>query len=204
MSLKTEFRRAKIKKFITFLKENKEDIALQELDEIFEEIVEEQQYFVQKSEFRELIIEIREGFKTMDKRFQDLIHYIDKRFEDMNKRFEDINKRFEDTNKRFEDTNKRFEDINKRFEDINKRFEDINKRFEEQLQYMNKRFEAIDKRFEDINKKINFIQWLIVVLVSILFSTMTYFNNKNYEILQKILETNQQIQQELKKDKNKI
>ncbi|GIW23725.1 MAG: hypothetical protein KatS3mg068_2732 [Candidatus Sericytochromatia bacterium] len=87
---------------------------------------------------------------------------------------------------------------------INKRFEDINKRFEEQLQYKNKRFETIDKRFEDINKKINFIQWLIVVLVSILFSTMTYFNNKNYEILQKILEENQQIQQELKKDKNKI
>ncbi|GIW23724.1 MAG: hypothetical protein KatS3mg068_2731 [Candidatus Sericytochromatia bacterium] len=42
MSIKAEFRRAKIKKFITFLKENKEDIALQELDEIFEE----QQYFV--------------------------------------------------------------------------------------------------------------------------------------------------------------
>jgi exonuclease VII large subunit len=174
MPLKADIRRAKIKKFITFLKENKEDIAIQELDEIFEEITEEQQNYVQKSELRELIIEVREGFKTMDKRFQDLIHYTDKRFE------EQLNY------------------INKRFDE---QLHYINKRFEEQLQYMNKRFEAIDKRFEDTNKRIHFIQWLIVVLVSILFSTMTYFNNKNFDILQKILETNQQIQQELKNRK---
>ncbi len=174
MSLKADIRRTKIKKFITFLKENKEDIAIQELDEIFEEITEEKQNYVQKSELRELIIEVREGFKTMDKRFQDLIHYTDKRFE------EQLNY------------------INKRFDE---QLHYINKRFEEQLQYMNKRFEAIDKRFEDMNKRIHFIQWLIVVLVSILFSTMTYFNNKNFDILQKILETNQQIQQELKNRK---
>ena len=40
------------------------------------------------------------GFENMEKRFTDLIHYIDKRFEDMNKRFEDMNKRFEDMNKK--------------------------------------------------------------------------------------------------------
>ncbi len=174
MPLKADIRRAKIKKFITFLKENKEDIAIQELDEIFEEITEEQQNYVQKSELRELIIEVREGFKTMDKRFQDLIHYTDKRFEEQ------------------------LHYMDKRFEE---QLQYMNKRFEEQLQYMNKRFEAIDKRFEDTNKRIHFIQWLIVVLVSILFSTMTYFNNKNFDILQKILETNQQIQQELKNRK---
>jgi methyl-accepting chemotaxis protein len=116
MSISEETRRIKIKKFITFLKENKDEIAVQELDEILEEISEVQKQFVHKSEFRELIIEIREGFKRMEERFIS----IDKRFEDMNKRFEDINKRFEDINKRFEDINKRFEDINKRFEDINK------------------------------------------------------------------------------------
>lgn len=109
MSISEETRRIKIKKFITFLKENKDEIAVQELDEILEEISEVQKQFVHKSEFRELIIEIREGFKRMEERFI----AIDKRFEDINKRFEDINKRFEDINKRFEDINKRFEDINK-------------------------------------------------------------------------------------------
>ncbi|GIX42743.1 MAG: hypothetical protein KatS3mg129_2476 [Leptospiraceae bacterium] len=185
MPLKADIRRAKIKKFITFLKENKEDIAIQELDEIFEEITEEQQNYVQKSELRELIIEVREGFKTMDKRFQDLIHYTDKRFEEQ---LHYMDKRFEE----------QLQYMNKRFEE---QLHSMNKRFEEQLQYMNKRFEAIDRRFEDTNKRIHFIQWLIVVLVSILFSTMTYFNNKNFDILQKILETNQQIQQELKNRK---
>jgi hypothetical protein len=37
----------------------------------------------------------------MNRRFEELIHYSDKRFEDMNKRFDDMNKRFEDMNKKF-------------------------------------------------------------------------------------------------------
>jgi hypothetical protein len=30
----------------------------------------------------------------MNRRFEELIHYSDKRFDDMNKRFEDMNKKF--------------------------------------------------------------------------------------------------------------
>ena len=74
----------------------------------------------------ERIVRVEEALRNlgliMDKRFEDLIHQMDKRFEDMNRRFEDINRRFEDMNKRFEDMNKRFEDMNKRFDAIGRRF----------------------------------------------------------------------------------
>ena len=66
---------------------------------------------------------VKEGFKNVDKRFEDLIHYMDKRFDAVDKRFEDLihhmDKRFEDLihhmDKRFDDSNKRFDDVNKRF-----------------------------------------------------------------------------------------
>jgi ElaB/YqjD/DUF883 family membrane-anchored ribosome-binding protein len=166
MPLNTESRKAKIKKFITFLKENKDDIAVQELDEILEVIAEEHKNFVHKSDLKELIIEMREGFKTMDKRFQDLLHYIDKRFEAIDKRFEEqihyIDKRLEEqkefSEKRFQAIDKRFEELihymDKRFEAVDKRFEElihnIDKRLEEQKEFSEKRFQAIDKRFEEL------------------------------------------------------
>ena len=63
-------------------------------------------------EFKALRELMQAGFAAVDKRFQDMQAYMDKRFEDMNKRFEDMNKRFEDlqsyVDKRFEDMNKRF------------------------------------------------------------------------------------------------
>ncbi|MBE7412255.1 MAG: hypothetical protein L6Q54_14900 [Leptospiraceae bacterium] len=50
-----------------------------------------------------LIQEMRNGFSTMnkrfeqmDKRFDDLIHQMDKRFEQVDKRFEQVDKRFDD------------------------------------------------------------------------------------------------------------
>ena len=47
-------------------------------------------------------------FAAVDKRFEDLQGYLDKRLDSVDKRFEDMNKRFEDMNKRFEDMHKRF------------------------------------------------------------------------------------------------
>jgi len=35
----------------------------------------------------EIEVTVKEGFKSMDKRFEDMQKYMDKRFEDMNKRF---------------------------------------------------------------------------------------------------------------------
>lgn len=60
---------------------------------------------VEKSDIKELIIEMREGFRRMDERFEQ----VDKRFEMVDKRFEEVNKRFEEVNKRFEEVNKRID-----------------------------------------------------------------------------------------------
>ncbi len=54
----------------------------------------------------------------MDKRFEEMLHYMDRRFGGINRRFEDINKRFEDINTRFEGLTHY---IDKRFDGINKR-----------------------------------------------------------------------------------
>jgi len=51
-------------------------------------------------------------FEAMDKRFEDLIHYMDQRFEAVDKRFEDL---IHYMDQRFEAVDKRFEEINRRF-----------------------------------------------------------------------------------------
>ena len=66
---------------------------------------------------------VREDIKAlstqMDKRFEQMHHYMDKRFEDINRRFEMMQKQ-----------------IDKRFEQVDKRFEDMNKRFDEQMSFL--------------------------------------------------------------------
>jgi len=151
MSITKEKAELTLKKVFAFLKENKEDLAIQEMTELLMEIEEDKKKFVEKSELRELIIEIREGFRRMDerfammdKRFEDLIHYMDKRFEEV-------------------------------LHYVDKRFEAVDKRFEEILHYVDKRFESVDKRFEDMNKRFNFLQWFIGIAMSIFFSIITIF-----------------------------
>jgi DNA repair exonuclease SbcCD ATPase subunit len=92
------------------------------IDTVIDEAQELQQRKAESSDLRELIIEVREGFKRMDARFEDLLRYIDKRFEQIEKRFEQIDKRFEQIDKRFEMVEKRFEQVDKRFESIDARF----------------------------------------------------------------------------------
>ncbi|NOZ61969.1 MAG: hypothetical protein GXO74_09845 [Calditrichaeota bacterium] len=47
----------------------------------------DQNMIEQKSDIRLLAETMKEGFKAIDKRFEDMQRYMDKRFEDMNKRF---------------------------------------------------------------------------------------------------------------------
>ena len=90
-----------------------------------------------RSDIQILAESMRQNFEGMDKRFEDMLSFMDKRFEAMDKRFEDMQnhmgKRFEAMDKRFEDMQKhmakRFEAVDKRFGDMNKRFDDMNKRF---------------------------------------------------------------------------
>jgi hypothetical protein len=153
MPKSAEFRLDKIKKFLMYVRENKDDFAAKELEEVFEDIVEEHQNFVTRPEIRELIIEMREGFKMMDKRFNDLIQFTEKRSNDL-----------------IQFTEKRFNDL----------------------------LHHVDKRFEDMNARINFLQWVMAFFMSLLFGLLTYFNYKQMDLLNKILESNQQIQAELK------
>ncbi len=166
MTLSLEERKNKIYKFLSFLKENKDDIAVMELNEIFEEIIKEQKHFVDKFEIKEIIIEMKEGFKRMDQRFQDLIREMNARFETQDKRFEAIDKRFEDL-----------------IREMNARFETQDKRFQDLIREMN-------ARFEFINKKINFLTWLLPFILTIFFgltATMNYVSlNYQKEILEVI------------------
>ena len=82
-----------------------------------------------------------------EKRFEEMLHLMDKRFEQVDRRFESVEKRFESVEKRFEQVDKRFEQVDKRFEQVDKRFEEI-------LHYMDKRFEQVDKRFEAVEKRL--------------------------------------------------
>ena len=101
----------------------------------------------------EIEITVKEGFKAIDKRFEDMQKYMDKRFEALqinnDKRFEEMykymEKRFEEMDKRFGEmqkyNDKRFEDLlrysENRFEDMNRRFEDMNRRFTMMFTFMN-------------------------------------------------------------------
>ena len=73
---------------------------------------------------------LRKEFLTREE-FLAAMQKMDKRFEDM-----------------LAEMNRRFEAVDRRFEAVDKRFEAVDKRFEDMLAEMNRRFEAVDKRFE--------------------------------------------------------
>ena len=79
----------------------------------------EKQQLETKSDIKILAESQKQGFDLMDKRFEDMLRYMDKRFEQVDKRFEDM---FRYMDKRFEDMNNRFEDMNNRFNDMSKKF----------------------------------------------------------------------------------
>jgi len=90
------------------------------------------------------------AMQKMDKRFEDMLAEMNRRFETVDKRFEAMDKRFEDM---LAEMNRRFETVDKRFEAMDKRFEAVDKRFEDMLAEMNRRFEAVNKRFEAVDKR---------------------------------------------------
>jgi len=83
MNITSEQTKIRLKKFLSLWKQNQEDLALEELSALLNEIHREKEHYVEKSEIKELIIEIREGFRRMEERFI----ASDKRFEDIHKRF---------------------------------------------------------------------------------------------------------------------
>jgi len=65
-----------------------------------------------RSDIKLIAETMQQGFEAIDKRFEDIFKYMDKRFEAVDKRFEAVDKRFEDM---YRYMDKRFEDMNKRF-----------------------------------------------------------------------------------------
>jgi len=57
------------------------------IDRVIEESSEIREVKVDRSEVKDLIIEMRHGFAMMEKRFENMQKNIDKRFEDSNERF---------------------------------------------------------------------------------------------------------------------
>ncbi|MHA1267617.1 MAG: hypothetical protein ACTSRS_20440, partial [Candidatus Helarchaeota archaeon] len=47
--------------------------------------------------------EFLKAMESMDKRFQELLDTMNRRFEEMNRRFEEMNQRFEESDKRFQE-----------------------------------------------------------------------------------------------------
>lgn len=58
----------------------------EEVEERIEKDEAKEEFNLLRSEIKILAETMKMGFERTDKRFEDLIHYIDKRFEDMNKR----------------------------------------------------------------------------------------------------------------------
>ncbi|MHA1358646.1 MAG: DUF3782 domain-containing protein [Candidatus Helarchaeota archaeon] len=66
--------------------------------------------------------EFLKAMELMDKRFQELIDIMNRRFEEVNQRFEEVNQRFEEVNQRFEKSDTRFQEL---VETMNRRFEKV-------------------------------------------------------------------------------
>ena len=100
---------------------------------------------------------VAEGKKLSDQEI--VILYLDIIMRSNEKRFETIDKRFNDLR---EYTDKKFESIDRRFETIDKRFNDlkeyVDKRINDLKDYVDKRFEAVDKRLDSIEKRIDSLE----------------------------------------------
>ena len=80
----------------------------------------DKQYQELRSDIKDVVRAMEQGFVRMDERFEALQKQMDERFKSQERRFEDMNRRFEDMNHRFEDMNNRFEDMNNRFNGLQK------------------------------------------------------------------------------------
>jgi len=127
------------------------------LDTIIDDTHELRETKANNSDIRELIIEMREGFKAMDRRFEDMQKHMDKRFEATDRRFEDSQK-----------------SVDKRFEDMQKY---MDKRFEDMQKYMDRRFEDMQKYMD---KRFSQTQWLIGIgftMITVFMALLRLFPN---------------------------
>ena len=123
MSIFTDRKRekihAKIHQLAIIIKPEKPGDFEPLLREIFDEIYEDVEFLenekAPQSEIKLLILEMREGFRQMEIRFDAMQIQMDRRFEAVDKRFEAVDRRFEDL---IHHMDKRFEAVDRRFSSI--------------------------------------------------------------------------------------
>ena len=107
----------------------------------------------QPSEMEMLRAEMRAGFQSFGKRFDD----VDKRFDGVDKRFDGIDKRFDGVDKRLDGVDKRFDGVDKRFDGVDKRLDGVDKRFDgidKRLDDIDTRLGGHDRRFDEVDKRL--------------------------------------------------
>jgi len=87
---------------------------------------------------------IGNGFREMDRRFEEVENKMDRRFEEVDRRFEELENKMD---RRFEEVDRRFEEVDRRFEELENK---MDRRFEELENKMDRRFEEVDRRFDDV------------------------------------------------------
>ncbi len=102
----------------------------------------------------ERIARVEEALEQFGKRFEMLIHQMDKRFEQVDKRFEQMDKRLEQQR----------EEMNARLE---QQREEMNARFEQQREEMNARFEQIERSLSRLFWMIGGWGTLLAILMSL-------------------------------------
>lgn len=96
---------------------------------------------------------MKQGFESMDRRFESMQKQMDERFESMDKRFESMQKQMDE-----------------RFGAMDMRFSSLQKQ-------MDSRFEAVDKRFESMDKRFSSLQWFMGIgftMLAVLFTVYNY------------------------------
>jgi hypothetical protein len=120
--------RSNVRQFTDTLPDNisNREFLINAFDEIMEEVVTIEMEKASSSDIKLLIVEMREGFKRVDERFESVQLQMDKRFESlqiqMDQRFGAMDKRFESLQIQMD---RRFESVDKRFEAIDKRFSSL-------------------------------------------------------------------------------
>jgi predicted nuclease with TOPRIM domain len=93
----------------------------------------------QPSEMEMLRAEIRAGFQSFEKRFDD----VDKRFDGIDRRFEGVDKRFDGIDKRLDDIDTRLGEHDKRFDEVDKRLVTKDARITDEAAVTRKHFDVV-------------------------------------------------------------
>ncbi len=100
----------------------------------------------QPSEMAMLRAEMRAGFQSVEKRFDD----VDRRLEGHDRRFDEVDRRFDTIDRRLEGHDKRFDEVDQRFDEVDRRFDEVDRRFDE----VDQRFAEVDKRHVTMDARI--------------------------------------------------